>query len=107
MVLNDNVAGKQFIEQMLSTKFSHWRYEQEMRLFVRLDLTTEQNGHYFADFSTEIQLAEIIVGASSSITRGQLSDALGTLAGEVRCRKGRLAFQSFKVVEQRAASLWA
>ena len=106
-VINNQQAGEDFIERVLSTKFSHWRYEQEMRLFVRLDRAAEQSGFYYMDFSPELALKEVIVGSSSSVSRSQIEDALGNLAANVRCWKARLAFKSFRVVKQRKASLWS
>jgi Protein of unknown function (DUF2971) len=103
---NDPEFAKDFMDRVISSKFTHWRYEKEMRSFVSLDPTTAQNGLYFIDFSADISLTEVIVGSTSSITRSQLGGALGNLARDVKCRKARLAFKSFKVVEQRKASLW-
>jgi hypothetical protein len=105
-VLNDQEVGERFLEATLSTKFLHWRYEQEMRLFVRLDHSTEQDGFYFYDFSSDLVLAEVVVGSLSTLSRQDLSDAFGEASDTIVCRKARLAFRSFKVVEQRKASLW-
>ncbi len=105
-VLNDPEVGERFLEDILSTKFSHWRYEQEMRLFVQLDPSTEQGGLYFYNFSSELDLSEVVVGSLSAVSRRDLSDALGKLSNTTVCRKARLAFRSFRVVEQRKASLW-
>lgn len=89
--------------KVLSTKFSHWRYEDEVRLFTRLD-TPDARGLYFRHFNADLQLREVIVGASSDLSRRDIRDALASTAAQVR--KARLAFRSFKVVEQRKASLW-
>ena len=40
--------------KVLSTKFSHWSYENEYRLFVPLD--TRHNGLYFMDYGDELIL---------------------------------------------------
>jgi hypothetical protein len=103
---SDPAFAEDFMDQVISSKFRHWRYEQEMRSFVKLDPATALNDLYFIDFSADISLMEVIVGSTSPITRSQLSDALGNLAGDVQCRKARLAFKSFRVVEQRKVSLW-
>jgi Protein of unknown function (DUF2971) len=106
LVLSDQKAGEEFVQKILSTKFSHWRYEKEMRMFFRLDPATEEKGLYFADFSSELRVSEVIVGSLSSLTRDRLAAALGSDQSHVRCRKARLAFKSFKVVEQRKQALW-
>ena len=77
-----------------------------MRVFVRLDPTTETDGRYFYEFSDELKLSDVIVGAGSAITRQQISTALGNLAGTVKARKARLAFKSYLIVEQRQPNLW-
>ena len=98
--------AEELVRASLITKFSHWRYEQEVRAFVRLDPVTEVNGNFFFDFSDQLTLREVIVGVRSNLNRERLHLALGNLVSEVRCRKARLAFNTFRIVEQRKASLW-
>ncbi len=98
-----DAAARDAMLKVLSTKFSHWRYEDEVRLFARLD-TPSAGGLYFRPFDADLQLREVIVGASSDLSRREISDALVGTAAQVR--KARLAFRSFRVVEQRKASLW-
>lgn len=103
---SDPAFAEEFMSQVISTKFEHWSYEQEMRSFVRLDPATEENGLFFMDFSPDIRLSEIIVGHCSPITRNQVKQALGDLASEVRCLKARLAFKKFDVTKQELDSIW-
>jgi hypothetical protein len=91
---------------LLFTKFSHWIYEDEVRAFVTLEDRDAESGLYFADFSDELTLREVIVGAASTITRAQIRDGLGELASSVSAWKARLAFQSFSVVRQKNQRLW-
>lgn len=90
----------------LTTKYSHWSYEKEVRVMAELNDKDPDTGLFFAPFSTELAIAEVIVGHCASISRGELADALGSLSSKVKVRKARLAFGTFKVVEQRKASLW-
>ena len=103
---SDAIYAQDFSEKLVSTKFDDWRYEKEWRLYIKLDSRTETDGKYFYEFSGELQLTEAIVGSASTITRRQLADALGSLVKQVRCRKARMAFNSFKVVEQLNPRLW-
>ena len=98
--------GNGRMRQALVTKFRHWSYEKEMRVFVHIDPKTEIDGRYFADFSNDLALSEIIVGAHSDVSRSQLMEALGEISLSVLCRKARLSFRTFSIVEQRKASLW-
>jgi hypothetical protein len=61
---------------------------------------------YFADFADNLKLTTVIVGAQSSVSREDLSVALGDLAPSVKTLKARLAFSTFEVVRQRKAELW-
>ncbi len=97
-------------EQMLSlltTKYSHWRYENEWRAFLSLEDREAATNLCFAQFSQRMRLREVVVGARSTISRAELTEALGSLAPEVSTLKVRLAFRSFRVVRQRMESLWA
>jgi hypothetical protein len=93
---------------LLTLKFEHWAYEQEYRLFVRLDEQDQESGLYFFDFgnSKEVRLREVIVGPQSETTPEQVTTALGNLASEVKSCKARLAVQTFAVVRQRNQDLW-
>jgi hypothetical protein len=90
--------------KILTTKFRHWRYEQEHRLFVGLK-EKDEKGFYWYDFSDDVRLREVIIGACSDVARQQVADALGDFAPQVRVRNARLAFQTFDVVEQKNLKL--
>ena len=104
------IAGHQMdqatIDRLLSTKYSHWRYENEVRQLVPLQTSIVENGRYFIPYSENLALRQVFVGASSTVTRAELGDALGELSGSVQTHKSRLAFRTFRVVRQRAESLW-
>ncbi len=98
-------AAREMMLKLVTTKFSHWRYEDEHRMFVRLE-ERDARGLYFYDFSDNLVLREVIVGSSSTISRVELNRALGHWATEIAIFKARLAFQSFRVVRQRRDALW-
>lgn len=87
----DQPLDHEMINRLLSTKYSHWRYENEVRRFVRLQDHSLVNGLYFAEFSDQLSLRQVIVGALSPITRAELRDALGDLESSVQAHKARLA----------------
>lgn len=92
--------------KFLFTKYTHWRYENEVRGFVTLEEMDPEKNMYFANFSEELKLAQVIVGAESTLTRADVRDALGDLVSVVETFKTRLAFKSFRVVRQRNPKLW-
>lgn len=93
-----------FQEELLYTKFSHWWYEREYRATVRLSRAVR--GVQFAPFSKEMQLAQVIVGPHSEVTRADVDSALGNLVARVQRFKARAAFKSFRVVQNQKAYLW-
>jgi hypothetical protein len=98
-------AAHEMMLNLVTTKFSHWHYENEHRLFVELK-DKDARGLYFCDFSGDLALREVIVGSTSTISRMELKRALGRRINEVTIFKTQLAFQSFRVIRQRPDSLW-
>jgi Protein of unknown function (DUF2971) len=94
------------MKRALTTKYSHWRYEKELRVHVDLSDRDASTGLFFVEFSDELHLKEVIVGACSTITRAELRAALGPLENQVSSWKARLAFGSFRIVRQRDQRLW-
>jgi hypothetical protein len=90
---------------LLNTKFAHWSYEDEYRVWTAL--AEEENGLYFAPFSEQIALKQVMVGARSTITRAQLAAALGSLADGVEVFQVRPAFRTFRIVRCKNEKLWA
>lgn len=93
------------VTEILTTKFEHWSYENEYRLFPQLQ-ERDPTGFYFLGFDNQVALREVIVGHRSPITRHDLDEVLGTLARKVHSYKARLAFRSFNVVRQKNDRLW-
>jgi hypothetical protein len=93
---------------LLTLKFRHWEYEQEYRLFVRLNDKNEESDLYFYDFGAgkEVKLQEVIVGALSPVSPEQVAKVLGDLSPGVKAQKATLAFRTFDVVRQRNQDLW-
>jgi hypothetical protein len=107
-LLNSNSeSSESAMTLVLTTKFSHWRYERERRIFVGLE-DIDKDGNYFADFSEKLKLKRIIVGPRSQITRAKINESirLAKFTHEIGCFKARLAFKSFRVVRNRNERLW-
>ncbi|MCP2223813.1 hypothetical protein M2226_009585 [Bradyrhizobium elkanii] len=93
------------VTEILTTKFEHWSYEDEYRLFPQLQ-ERDPSGRYFLAFDDQVALREVIVGHRSAISRADIAQALGPLAPQVIAYKARLAFRSFDVVRQKNDRLW-
>lgn len=87
------------VEQLQSTKFEDWRYENEMRVYVQLDHDSRESGLYFYPFDTSLVLKEIVLGPRCELPVESLKVLLGANEFGVKIIKSILASQSFSVVE--------
>ncbi|WP_029557433.1 DUF2971 domain-containing protein [Xanthobacter sp. 91] len=102
---SEGPVAQAHVTEILTTKFEHWSYENEYRLFPQLQ-HQDPSGHFFLDFNDQVVLREVIVGHHSTISRDDIAEALGPLAPKVASYKARLAFRSFNVVRQKNDRLW-
>jgi len=93
------------MQNSIAYKFSHWKYEKEVRTLENLDNRNTENGLYFKEFDACLRLKEIIIGCRSEITSKTLHQNTDLKGIEVRT--ARLAFKSFDVVQQRLKRLRA
>ena len=100
-----DVLDEAFMKRLLFTKFSHWQYEQEYRAYVQFE--EEIDGLYYSEFSDQLTLKRVIIGDQSSITRAEVSGALGGLGTQVEVFKARAGFRSFDVVRNKDKTMWA
>jgi len=85
--------------KFLTTKFEHWSYEEEYRLFLSLE--EEEDGLFYANFSDNLKLEQVIVGANSTITPSELFKAITDIIRELQVFKARPAFRKFEIVRNR------
>ena len=88
------------------TKFSHWSYEDEVRLTLPLNEFPIDGSHHFHNMDDSLKLRQVIIGCESDFTRAQVRDALGEQISDVEVFKVRPAFKTFKMVRNRNGSLW-
>lgn len=89
--------------KLITTKYEHWRYEEEVRMIVKLEDAQCEAGHYFVPFCEGLRLREVITGPRCTLARNRLREAVAEEARNVTITKSRLAFRSFKVVQNKAA----
>lgn len=90
-----------WMEKMINTKFRHWRYENEHRIFAELR-TPDHDGIYYAEFSENLILKEVIFGCRSTLNLDQVrKDLLPNTNAEITFRKVRPAFKTFRIVTDR------
>ena len=91
-------------DRLVATKFSDWRYEDEMRLFVGLDHDVAESGMYFVPFSGQLVLREVILGPHCELPQDGIRDMVSEFNPPVSVIKARVAFKSFSVVTDRLKS---
>lgn len=100
--------SEEHLKRLFRMKFDAWHYEEEYRFFRPLENGEEITGkvHYFLPFSPHLQLRSVIVGPRSEVTRAQVAEALGDMAGSVETFRARADFDDFKVVRNKQKSMW-
>lgn len=83
---------------LLRTKFSHWEYETEYRIFVPLSKATREGSFFFRPFGPDLTLKEIILGPQCALHPEDVRKQFKTLSQSTMTIKARLAFKFFKVV---------
>jgi hypothetical protein len=84
--------------QMLCTKYRHWEYESEYRLFVNLSDALVDGPFHFLPFGPDLQIREVILGPSCGAPMKAIRDSAHALDPDVSVIQARLAFKFFKVV---------
>lgn len=92
--------------EIIRSKHIEWQYEKEVRLTMKLDAATVENGLHFLPFSKNLILRRVIVGVESKVTRANIGDALGPNKIGVETFKVRPAFRSFQMVRNKCERLW-
>lgn len=84
--------------KLLTTKYEHWRYEDEVRLVLRLEDVQFENGHYFLRFCDALCLREVTIGLRCPLPQSRIQEIVSVVDPDVTIRKARLASRSYKVV---------
>jgi hypothetical protein len=95
------VGGKSVANKLLCTKFSDWKYEEESRFFVSLDILQKEGRLYFLEFSSQLLLKEVIVGLNCEVPLLGIRNLLQEDLNLIRVKKAGLALRVFKVIEDR------
>jgi DUF2971 family protein len=88
--------AEQQIPRKLLLKFEDWRYEDEVRLFARLDGKPVDFSYF--DFGTNMVLCEVIAGPRCTVTKKKIEGKLNGYSGSVSIIKAKLS-DSFQVIE--------
>lgn len=62
----DQATRDQFVNDVITTKCDHWRYEEEIREMVPIAKTIGEGNLHFLNFGNTLRLAEVILGLECS-----------------------------------------
>jgi hypothetical protein len=82
----------------LTAKYQHWKYENEVRVFVQLDHGTVERGLYFYSFSEDLRLREVILGPLCELPLATVRTFVRRTYPDAIVIRARLGFKSFNVV---------
>ena len=95
-------VDKSFVLALLYTKAHEWAYEREYRVAVNLEVRDAETGHYYVDFSKDLQLREVILGERNEMPVGQMAKLVRDNDAPVQVFKARAAFHEFAMVRNRS-----
>ena len=84
--------------QLITTKYKHWEYEQEVRMIIRLEHAVKDRGLYFLPFCNALKLRDVIIGARNEMLPEEVSSKISNQDFKIQINKSRMAFRSFRIV---------
>jgi hypothetical protein len=93
--------------RLLRTKHESWSYEQELRMFVRLNDPPDANGLRWLYFGPQLELKEVIVGAQCSPEDIKaVSEVLKNYGSDVECSWAYMRKDAFLLVRYNFMPPW-
>jgi hypothetical protein len=87
--------------QILTTKYQHWSYEHEYRLFTDLK-DRDPDGNYYFDFGPDLVLREVLLGARCKRSPQSVAAEIKNPSQPVEVFKAQPASDSFRIVRDDA-----
>ena len=88
--------------KLITTKYKHWEYEDEVRLIFNLEHVKLENKKYFVQYCDALILKEIVIGPRSELTSKDVRARLMSDEAKASIVRSRLAFRSYRVVRDRS-----
>jgi hypothetical protein len=92
------------IKRLQRTKFVGWKYEDEVRYFVELKEVVAEGPLHFKEFLPDMVLREVILGPNCKLPIDGVRKLVKALKPNVVVIQSRIAFRSFKVVENKVVT---
>ena len=91
--------AEELIRKILLTKFQAWKYEDEVRVFVKRKLDNKDGDYYFYMFDENIRLTHVIAGLRCTVPRIIIEKELSCYPEHIEIVKARLSPNAFEVIE--------
>lgn len=89
--------------KLLTTKFEHWSYENEVRMILKLEDAVYEDGFYFFPFCDGLRLREVIAGVRCDMPLDKLAQKLSAKDKDVEISKAQLAPDEYKILKRQEA----
>jgi Protein of unknown function (DUF2971) len=89
--------------RLMTTKYKHWVYEDEVRLIFNLEDVQLDDKKYFVPYCDALTLKEVVIGPHCKLTKNDVRATLMPEEAKVSILRTRLAFRSYRVVRDRSA----
>lgn len=90
--------GEPEMKRHLTTKSTHWKYEDEFRVFISLK-GKEADGLYYVPFSEDLVLTDVVLGVRCEAENDQIQGLIRGFQKPVEIIRARLDSTSFSVVK--------
>lgn len=84
-----------FMKKLIHTKFSHWKYEEEYRVWVTPE--SPGKGDFIGFDAACLTLKKVILGTKSEVTYTDVLDSLGNTYSGVKVFNAKPSWTSFKM----------
>jgi len=95
---NPRGVSNETVQRLLTTKFIDWKYEEEVRMFVRPEEVVRDGELQFFPFREQLALRAVYIGPRCTVTPSELKSALCAEEQRAYIHATRLAFKSFHVI---------
>ncbi len=96
-----------FVGRMLRTKHESWSYEQEVRMYVRLNDPPDADGLNWIDFGPQLVLREVIIGSQCHPNESKMvEDAAKSYGDDVKCWWAGMRRDAFLLVKEDLPPWW-
>ena len=85
---------------LATTKFKHWKYEDEVRVFCSIADCQREEGLVFEPFTQRLCLVGVVIGPACTLSTQEVAQSLPPNR-EISVTRARLAFGSFNVVRNK------